>query len=154
MQLDALEAQLGDAVELGHRALALERVDAAKPDEGLRIFAHGLGDQVVGDTRTPGGCLGVPGEQHRHHVHLVVLAGQLLQRLPRHLGAEIRLGRLDVALHGHVEPFGRRQVDVKINRLQSETYSFTAPGSAADSRHRRPEPRRRRARERAHRADA
>src|SRR5207253_7208732 len=33
MELDALEPELRDAVELRHRAVALERVDAAEPDE-------------------------------------------------------------------------------------------------------------------------
>jgi len=118
MQLHSLQAQLGDPLELVHSPLALERVDAAEADERLRKFLARLGDEVVGDTRPPGRGLRVPGQEDRHHVQRVVLARQLLERLARDLGAEVRLGGLDVASHRHVQPVRGRQVDVKVDCSQ------------------------------------
>src|SRR4029077_3728257 len=71
------------------------------------------------------------------HVEVLVLAGELLQRLSRDPGPEVRLRRLDVALHRHVEPLGSWQMDVKIDRLQGDT---NCDGSHAAGARRRAEP--------------
>src|SRR2546428_10331379 len=47
----------------------------------------------------------------------------LVDRLPGHLRAEVRLRGLHIALHRDVEPVWCRQVDVKIDRLHRDRKS-------------------------------
>src|SRR5579859_7287677 len=99
MQLHAFQAELADLVQLAHRAISLQRVDAAETDESVRVGLAGLGDQGGGDSGPSGGGLGVKGEQRLNHVERLVVARELVERAPRDLGGEVRLGGLDVSLN-------------------------------------------------------
>ena len=103
-------------VQLAHRDVALQGIHAAESDERLRMLPACLRDHGVRHARTARRGLSVPREQHRHHVHGLVIGSQLLDRPADDLRPEVALGRLDVALHRHVEPVRRRQVDVEIDR--------------------------------------
>ena len=117
MQLHALQSKFCDPIQLRHRAVALQRIDAAEADEGLRVGAARVSDQVIGYAGPARSGLRVPRQKHGHNVEPVVFLRQLVDRLPGHLRAEVRLRGLHIALHRDVEPVGRRQVDVKIDRL-------------------------------------
>lgn len=119
MQLDAFQPEVGDARQLINRALALERVHAAEADERVRMISARLCNQLVGNSGPATGRFGVPREQDREDVERLVIARQLLERPPRHLGAKVSLCRLDVSPHRHIEPFGRRQVNVEVDRFHS-----------------------------------
>src|SRR5713101_4183122 len=80
------------------------------------MVAAGLRHELVGHPRAAGGGLGVPGQEHREHVELRVVAGELVQRTPHDLGAKVRFGRLHVALHRGVQPLGSGQVNVEVDR--------------------------------------
>src|SRR5712691_4156262 len=111
MELHALQPELGNPVQLGHCTFALVRIDAAEADETIWVMAARFGHQLVGHARAAGRGLGVPGEQDRDDIDRLVVASQLLEGAPDHLGVEISFGGLDVSTHGNVEPLRRRQVD-------------------------------------------
>ena len=126
MQLHALQPKLGDAIDLFDRAVALQRIHAPESHKRFRICADRISHDVIWHPRPAGRRLRVPRQKHRDDVQRVVLLSQLVERLARDLGPEIGLGRLDVTFHRDVEPAGRRQVDVKIDRLHGATTAARA----------------------------
>ena len=89
MQLHALQAHLGDAVELFDSPVALQRVDAAEPDEVLRVFAARLRNEVVWNSGASSRCFRIPRQQDGDDIQRVVLMRQLVDRLACDFRAEI-----------------------------------------------------------------
>src|SRR5207245_10314767 len=72
MQLHALQSKFCDPIQLRHRAVALQGVDAAEADEGLRVGAARVSDQVIGYAGPARSGLRVPREKRGHDVETVV----------------------------------------------------------------------------------
>src|SRR5712691_8194392 len=76
----------------------------------------GLRHQLVGHAWAAGGGFRIPCQQDSQDIQLLVIAGELFQRAPHDRGSKVGLGGFNVALHRGVEPFGRGQVNVEIDR--------------------------------------
>ncbi len=115
VELHSSQASLGNLRHLGDGHFVLARVHGAEPGEHVRVRPARLGDGAVGYARPSGRGLGVPRQQHRHHIQLAVSRRQIIKRGPLHRRPEVRLSRLDVASHAAVQPVRRGQVDMEID---------------------------------------
>ena len=98
---------------LANAELALVRVDAAERDQHVGVRGCGVEHLVVSDPTAPHPGLVVDGEDHRQHVALAVVVGDLLRGRLRRMPTEVPRGRRehlerDGILRLVGQPFGVR----------------------------------------------